>query len=108
MPNHMEQLLDLQICGFHQYVLADPVHLDFVSQNLCDLTGYARDELLSDAEDRYLKLVHAADREAYCSCIQALKTAEQTLSVQYRLTRRDGTVIWVMDTLSSRRGEQAS
>lgn len=106
MPNHMEQLLDLQICGFHQYVLADPVHLDFVSQNLCDLTGYARDELLSDAEDRYLKLVHAADREAYCSCIQALKTAEQTLSVQYRLTRRDGTVIWVMDTLSSRRGEQ--
>ena len=45
---HSEEILDRQVCGFHRYVLTSPVHIDFVSQNLCELTGITKDELLEE------------------------------------------------------------
>ncbi len=99
----MEEILEAQICGFHQYVLTDPVRLEYASENLCRLLGVEKDELLSNAEDRYLTFVHLGDRKKYSEFIENLKNKEQTLTSEYRLTKKDGSVIYVKDTFTSKK-----
>ena len=63
LPN-MEEILSHEICGFHQYVLTPPVHLNYVSCNLCELLGVDESELLDDSTDHYPELVHPADKKS--------------------------------------------
>ena len=102
-PTNMEEILNQQICGFHQYVLTAPVHLNYVSQNLCDLLGMQNAELLDDSKDRYAQQVHPADREKYFDFINRISSKEQTLTLEYRLMKKDGTTLYVRDTVTSRR-----
>lgn len=101
--NNIEEILRHQICGFHQYVLTPPVHLNYVSHNLCDLLGVQEKELLDDEKDLYMQLVHPADREKYSDFIHKISLKEQTLTGEYRLVKKDGTVIYVRDTVTSKR-----
>lgn len=101
---NMGEILSRNIGGFHRYILTDPVHLSFVSQNLCHMTGFCEEELLSEDEDLYARLVHPADRERYFEWIHKLQREEQTLTLQYRLVKKDGSVIYVSDTLVSEKG----
>lgn len=105
---HTEAILSRHISGFHQYVLSEPVHLSFVSHNLCAMLGFAAEELLSDTEDLYAPLVHPADRETYASFIHTLSQTETTHTLQYRLVKQDGTVLYVSDTMTSQRLEDGT
>ena len=100
LPSNMEDILRHQICGFHRYVLTDPMHLSYVSVNLCELVGVREEELLDDEEDLYLQLVHPADREKYSEFLQKVRSEARTLSGEYRLIKRNGEVICVRDTLT--------
>ena len=100
---NMEEILGHQICGFHQYVLTPPVHLNYVSHNLCELLDLEENELLDDNTDLYLQWVHPADREKYSDFIQRIILKEQTLTDEYRLVKKNGTIICVRDTLSPKR-----
>lgn len=51
VSDNAEEILNRYISGFHQYILKKPVHLSYVSDNLCDLIGYTQKELLSDKAD---------------------------------------------------------
>lgn len=106
MINNMEEILEQQICGFHQYILTDPVHLEYASKNLCEMLGFEKEELINDENDIYSMLVHSADRKRYFEFIETLKTKEQTLMSEYRLTKKDGTVICVRDTFTSKKNER--
>ena len=86
--NYMEEILDHQICGFHQYVLTAPVHLNYVSRNLCELLDVEESELLDQSTDLYLHLVHPADRDKYSDFIQKIILKEQALTCEYRLVKR--------------------
>lgn len=97
---NMEDILNQNISGFHQYILTEPVHLCYVSRNLCDMIGILEKELLSETEDLYANLVHPADRSQYSKFIFDIKENKQTLSAEYRLVKRDETVIYVRDTVS--------
>ena len=103
MLNNMEDILSRQISGFHQYVLSGPVHLSYVSINLCEMLGYGESELLHEGKDLYALLVHPAERERYSELLQTLCEKEQTLTAEYRLMKKDGTVICVRDTITSKR-----
>ena len=91
--NNMEEILDHQICGFHKYVLTPAVHLNYVSRNLCELLGIGENELLDDNTDLYQQQVHPADREKYSDFIQKIIQKEQALTGEYRLVKKDGTII---------------
>ena len=108
MLNHTEEILSRQISGFHQYRLSEPVHLTYVSRNLCGMVGYTEKELLHESRDLYAQLVHPADREIYDRFLREAAGREQTLTAEYRLVKKDGTVIWVQDTLSTRQGEDGA
>ena len=103
MPNNLEDILSEAISGFHQYDLAAPPRLTYVSQSLCRMVGYTEAELLGGGGNRYEALVHPADHALYAAFLDRLQSAEQTLSAEYRLTRKDGSVLYVKDTMTSRR-----
>ena len=99
--HNMEEILNQHISGFHQYILDAPVHLCYVSRNLCGMVSYEAAELLDDRQDRYSLLVHPADREKYAGLLRDLSAQAQTRTAEYRLIKRDGTVLWVRDTAVS-------
>ena len=101
----MEQILNHQIFGYHQYVLCDPVHLNYASQNLCNLIGVTNDELVSETEDLYKYRVHPSDHKVYEGFIASLMEKEQILSAEYRLVKQDGSIIFVKDTVSSKKDD---
>lgn len=103
MIENLEEILGCHISGFHAYVLQTPCRLSFVSQNLCEMLGVSEAELISETEDLYALLVHPADRRRYAGFIEALSQAEQTLTLQYRVVKKDGSVCYVNDTMTSRR-----
>lgn len=101
--NNIEEILNNNISGFHQYILSAPVHLLFVSDNFCKMTGYAKGELLAGETDTYTSLLHPADRGTYAEFIYRLRTEEQAATCEYRLMRKDGTIFYVKDTTTPRR-----
>ena len=101
--NNMENILSQNISGFHVYVLTDPIHLSYVSENLCEMVGFTENELLSESEDLYTALVHPADRKTYSEFIYNLKQKEQTLTCEYRLVKKDGTALYVSDTVTTKK-----
>ena len=101
--NHMEEILDHQICGFHQYVLTSPVHLSYVSNNLCEMLGVRQNALLDDRTDLYAQMIHPADREKYSDFINRIIVNKQALTGEYRLIKKDGTIICVRDTITPKK-----
>ncbi len=105
---NMEEILNQQVTGFHRYRLSDPIHLTFASHNLCEMVGVCEAELLDDKTDRYALMVHPADRVKYSDFIHKLTTEEQTVTEEYRLIKKDGTVVYVRDTATSQKGDDGS
>lgn len=101
-------ILDCAVSGFHQYVLEAPVHLAFVSLSLCEMTGYHREDFLSETTDLFASLVHPADRDIYDGLLAAASVQEQTAEAEYRLVKKDGSVIYVRDSLTSFRDADGS
>ncbi len=104
----MEEILNQHVTGFHQYSLSEPIHLTFASRNLCEMIGVSESELLDEKTDRYALMVHPADREKYAEFIHRLITEDETVTEEYRLIKKDGTVVYVRDTASSQRGDDDS
>lgn len=103
-----EEILRCHVPGFHQYELRPPFHLSYVSDSLCAMTGYAPGELLCGSEDRYASLVHSAHRPAYHAFLERLARDGGSGTLVYHLVRKDGAVLSVSDTLSTRRREDGS
>lgn len=103
MIGNVESVLSNNVSGFHQYILSNPTQLCYVSRNLCIMLGFSEQELLGESGDLYALRVHPADQAAYGDFLHALGDREQTLTLQYRLVRKDGGVIYVSDTSASSR-----
>ena len=80
MLNNTDEILSQQITGFHQYILTPPAHLNYVSQNLCQMLGVCEKDLVDDSKDLYALMVHPADRKKYSEFIDQLALQEQTLA----------------------------
>lgn len=83
---HMQEILNRNISGFHQYVLSDPVHLCFVSQNLCEMTGFSAEDLLSESDDLYAALVHPAEKREQQSAISQRDYSLRIFKIHLRKT----------------------
>lgn len=100
-PRNLSQILSRNISGFHQYGLEGTPRPVYVSRNLCELLALAEEDLLSDREDLYAQRIHPADRKLYADFLEKLGSREQTATAQYRLLKKDGSVLHVSDTMVS-------
>lgn len=65
-------------------------------------------ELINDNTDYYAQMVHPADREKYSDFIKKIIREEHTLTGEYRLVKKDGTIIHVRDTVTPKRAENGT
>ena len=98
---HSNEILSHRISGFHQYCLTAPAKPVYISPNLCRMLNLSEEALLSEKEDLYAMHVHPGDRDAYRVFLEKLSAATQTQTLQYRLIKQDGSVIFVSDTMTS-------
>lgn len=101
MIGNTEEILSRGIYGFHQYILSDPVRISFASNGLCEMLEVTEKELVNAKKDLYENFVHADDRKSYREFLKKLAASAQTLSLEYRLVKKDGSVIYVKDTSTS-------
>ncbi len=69
----------------------------FVSEGCEDLTGYAADQLLGNAEVSYSGLIHPGDRDETWKTVQADVAAHEPFHLLYRILAADGTLKWVWE-----------
>lgn len=87
--------------GYHMCLLENPVRLEFVSENFCEMLGFKRTELLAFVGGTYSPLVHPDDTAFFEEFVSRLAAAEGCESIVYRLIKKDGTIIRVVDTMAS-------
>lgn len=69
----------------------------YVSRAAQRLTGYAPAELTGNAQVAYADLIHPDDQACVWEEVQQAIGAECPFHIEYRLCRRDGTLIWVWE-----------
>lgn len=97
-----EEILNSQISGYRQYSFEPAAHLCFISRNLCDLIGCTRDELDDENADMYSRFVHPDDATIYSEFINKLSQTETSLIAQYRIIKKNGGMIYVSDSATSK------
>lgn len=102
------EIFDKHINGFRIYSLQNPIMPIFVSQNLCELTGYGKERLKSGETDRYADIVHEDDRQVYADLIKKLSESRESSSAEYRIIKSDGSIMFVRDTVSVNRFENGT
>ncbi len=99
IPKRADDILNLHINGFHQYIFDDTLHLSFVSRNFCEMTGYEEDELLDESRDSYALLVDPKDLKIYSSLLDKVRLQKEA-SAKYHLIKKDESLICVLDTMT--------
>lgn len=69
----------------------------FVSQGCTRLTGYRPEDLVDNRLVSYASLINPEDNERMAADVQAAVASGQSFSLEYGLTRRDGSRIWVWE-----------
>ena len=89
--------------GYHRCSLDQPVHMEYVSDSYCDMLGYTREEIHDLFKDKLVEMVHPDDRSLFVDFVKSLIMKEQTLTLQYRMVRKGGEIIYVSETQTSQR-----
>ena len=98
------EILDRQICGFRQFRLTPSARPTFISRHFCDMIGYPQEELADCSMDAYLALIHADDRPSYEAFLEKLTRERTAATAEYRIPRRDGSLLFVRDTVTLHEG----
>ena len=89
--------------GFHRCFLEPPIHMEFVSESMCEMLGYTRDEMRTLFQDKLIAMVHEDDKPLFLDYVRRLAAEEQTLTLRFRMVRKDGGILYVSDTQTSKR-----
>lgn len=71
--------------------------LDFISDGYLNLLGYEKHELKEIFEKQLIKLIYEKDRERVSREITKQLKHDNKYNVEYRINRKDGSVIWLLD-----------
>ena len=71
--------------------------LNFVSEGFCRMTGYGRDEILSEFNDCFIRMVHEKDRVLLLRRTVGRRKQDGAAELTYRIKGRDGHPVWVLD-----------
>ena len=72
-------------------------NIAFISQKVETFCGYTRDEIQSEGFNFWLNKVHCDDVERVRSAYELLFRRSQNFDLEYRITKKNGQLIWVSD-----------
>ena len=93
---------------FYRICLSGASHLEYINPELCAMLGYERKEIKALFQDRYTELIHPEDVEKYRNLLNMVSSAETSVMIEYRLKTKSGEIIYVSDTMTSRKYEDGS
>lgn len=97
----MFDILD-NISGYHEYDLSDMGKMCFVSDSLCCMTGYSKEELCNK-EGGYAWLVAECDRETYELFLHRMAQEEGKNTSEYHIVNKDGSISYVKESVTVKR-----
>lgn len=97
----LEKSIADHLGGYHRCYLEDPIHVEFMSDNLCSMLGYEKSELADLVGGCYTAVMHPDDVVAFDEFVCRLAEADGCESLVYRLVKRDGSIARVADTMAS-------
>ncbi|MDO4620551.1 MAG: PAS domain S-box protein [Lachnospiraceae bacterium] len=103
--NDFRKIIENTPGGFHCCNMFEPVHVNYVSDSLCQLTGYSGKEILEDMKGKYTELIVPEDREEFVRTAMRMMEYPQTVRTSYRLKTKDGRIIPVIDIGQSVRSD---
>ena len=71
--------------------------MEYVSDNIADITGYAASQFIDNSQRTYSSLILEEDRALCYQHIDAALAQQETFEVEYRILHRDGSIRWVHD-----------
>nr|WP_255575779.1 sensor domain-containing diguanylate cyclase [Caproiciproducens faecalis] len=69
----------------------------YCSVGFLQLTGYTLEEIERQFRGQFIRMIYEPDREGIRRSIDAQLQTGRVIDVQYRLLRKDGSLIWVLD-----------
>ena len=72
-------------------------NIAFISPKVGTFCGYTRDEIQSEGFNFWLNKVHCDDVERVRSAYELLFRRSQNFDIEYRITKKNGQLIWVSD-----------
>ncbi len=99
--SEMEFILGQTPGGIHVCQLFDHIHVVFLSDSLCALTGYSRTEVETLFKNDYSQMIHPKDRHIFHEAMTELSEYPHELTVGYRLVKKSGEAISVSDSIKS-------
>ena len=77
----------------------ETLQVTFMSDKISDMLGYTKDECVSNPEFWHDHL-HPEDKTEVISQTKAMVKACKNLSLEYRMRKKDGSYIWVLDSFA--------
>lgn len=109
--NQGKGILDFQDYNtgkFYRLNLTGSPHLDYINPELCAMLEYERQEIEDRFQNQYERLIHPDDVEKYRNFLCMMSSMETSVMMEYRLQKKSGELIYVSDTMTSRRFEDGS
>jgi PAS domain S-box-containing protein len=101
---------DNQLGGYHRCILEAPYRFDHVSESLCQLVGYSASELYNMSREQMPpppmaqhSLIYDEDQDRMLLFLDDMASKEQTKSIRVRMVRKDGSILFVNEIMTSRR-----
>ncbi len=91
--------------GFHRCQLFEPIHVEYISDGLCKMSGYSKSDISDGMKGKYTCLIHPDDREYFEEAIYQLAEYPHLRKLEYRIVCKDGRIIPVVDVIQSVRQE---
>ncbi|MEG0780400.1 MAG: PAS domain-containing protein, partial [Oscillospiraceae bacterium] len=94
--------------GVHRCPLFGRIYVNYVSQGFEELSGYTQAEIHALFNDTYTMLLLEEDRDAFADAMRQLAREPGKRTLTYRLRRKDGSIIRVVDHFRSLRMEDGN
>lgn len=90
--------------GMHRCYLSKPIHLEYVSEGLGKMLGYSdTEEFRAVIGTKYSAVIAEEDRQIFRDFVRKLAEKETSMTCEYRMICKDGSLLPVSDTMESRR-----
>lgn len=93
---------------FYRISLSGASHLEYINPELCAMLGYERKEIEDLFQNRYTEMIYPDDLEKYRNLLEMVSSTETSVMIEYRLKTKSGEIIYVSDTMTSRKYEYGS
>ncbi len=103
------KLIDNMPCGFYTCSLSVPRNVNFVSDSLSRMSGYSKEEregIYEKTQPVHKIMVVPEDQQQIADAVRALMQYPHTEQVIYRMIRKDGSMIRVLERMRSVRDSE--